>query len=60
MTLTETASDQVTIVLEATGWGTGADWDDGYRYFDAAWETVLDRFRTTLEGGAHPASGPYG
>lgn len=50
VTLTETAPDEVTIRLEATGWATGADWDEGYRYFDAAWGAVLDAVRTTLEG----------
>lgn len=55
VTLTETTPGGVTIVLEATGWGKGVDWDEGYRYFDAAWDAVLGRFRATLDGNSLPS-----
>ena len=33
------------------GWQEGADWDQGYAYFDAAWDYVLKSMKTHLEGG---------
>lgn len=32
------------------GWQQGEDWDRGHEYFDAAWDSVLARLKTQLEG----------
>lgn len=40
--LRPTASDENTRVdLTHVGWGSGAEWDDAFSYFDAAWSRVL-------------------
>ena len=38
------------------GWGKGDDWDEGYTYFDKAWDWVLQRMKETLEEA--PESSP--
>ena len=39
--------------LNVLGWQEGADWDEGYEYFDAAWSYVLTALKEKL--GAAPA-----
>ena len=34
------------------GWQEGEDWDLGYEYFDNAWDLVLARLKTHLEGSS--------
>ena len=31
------------------GWGEGEDWDEGFAYFDKAWDWVLNRMKEHLE-----------
>lgn len=33
---------ETTVRLLSIGWGTGEQWEASYRYFEAAWTTVLD------------------
>lgn len=55
------AKTQVVVLFDDTGTGTrirfaqigwkeGEDWDAGYAYFDAAWDSVLTAMRNHLEG----------
>lgn len=37
-----------TLRILSVGWGTGEQWQASYRYFDAAWETVLDWLEASL------------
>jgi uncharacterized protein YndB with AHSA1/START domain len=37
------------IQFAQTGWDDGAEWDAGYAYFDAAWDSVLSRMKGHLE-----------
>ena len=32
--------------LDQLGWKTGPVWEDGWKYFDDAWQQVLENFRT--------------
>jgi uncharacterized protein YciI/uncharacterized protein YndB with AHSA1/START domain len=43
VTLKPVGADQVEVTLDHAGWGSGADWDKLYAYFDEAWGFVLDR-----------------
>ena len=43
VTLKPVGRDRVEVTLDHAGWGTGADWDKLYAYFDHAWGYVLDR-----------------
>ena len=36
------------VTLVQDGWGEGPQWDESYRYFDTAWQAVLERFRASL------------
>lgn len=38
------------LALDHVGFGEGAEWDAAFAYFDAAWERVLDRLASRLEG----------
>ena len=40
------AADGITAQL---GWGEGEDWDQGYAYFDRAWDWVIGRIKESLE-----------
>lgn len=33
------------VAMTQSGWGEGDDWDEGFAYFDRAWELVLRRLR---------------
>lgn len=43
VTLKPLGKDKVEVTLDHAGWGSGADWDKLYAYFDKAWGYVLDR-----------------
>jgi uncharacterized protein YndB with AHSA1/START domain len=49
VTLAPADGDAVLVRLAATGWGTGEEWDLGYRYFDDAWDQVLQAMKQHLE-----------
>lgn len=42
------------VILDNLGYGSGPDWDEGYRYFDNAWGNVLEILRTELPSVAPP------
>jgi uncharacterized protein YndB with AHSA1/START domain len=49
--------------FEQTGWGRGGQWDEAFRYFEAAWPKVLARLRrrfaeAPLDWKALPAEEP--
>jgi WD40 repeat protein/uncharacterized protein YndB with AHSA1/START domain len=47
---------QIKVKFAQLGWKKGKDWDEGYKYFDAAWGHVLDNLKKTLESrGGKPA-----
>lgn len=37
--------------FEQTGWGQGGQWDEAYRYFEAAWPSVLARLQRRFAAG---------
>jgi uncharacterized protein YndB with AHSA1/START domain len=39
------------VTLHHTGWGTGAEWDRTYAYFDRSWGNVLANLRKRFETG---------
>jgi uncharacterized protein YndB with AHSA1/START domain len=45
----EPAGEQTRVTLVATGWEEGGEWDQGYFYFDRAWDYVFERL--TAEAG---------
>ncbi|MHC5109922.1 MAG: SRPBCC domain-containing protein [Planctomycetota bacterium] len=45
----ETAAGTVRVDFDQLGWGEGPAWDEGYAYFDKAWDWVLNNLKTTLE-----------
>lgn len=47
--LDEPADGVVRVRFAQLGWGEGEDWDQGFLYFDKAWDWVLDRMRESLE-----------
>jgi uncharacterized protein YndB with AHSA1/START domain len=47
--LTPVGPSNTRIRLTHTGFGSGADWEKYYDYFDKAWDTVLGKFKTTLD-----------
>ncbi len=42
---------RVTFVQD--GWGTGADWDIAYSYFDHGWTRVLEAYKAYVDGTTH-------
>lgn len=42
----------VRVVLKAHEWQSGPAWDEGWKYFDAAWTAVLGRLKSELEAGS--------
>ncbi len=53
---TEVGDGQVKIKFDQLGWGEGEDWDQGYEYFDAAWDWVLGQLKRTFESKASAAA----
>ena len=47
----EPAGDRTDVSLTHSGWGTGADWDENFAYFERAWDVVLGRLRGRFEDG---------
>jgi hypothetical protein len=47
--LDEPAAGIVRVRFAQLGWGEGEDWDQGYAYFDKAWDWVLGRIKESLE-----------
>ena len=47
--LDEPADGVVRVRFAQLGWGEGEDWDQGFTYFDKAWDWVLDRMKESLE-----------
>lgn len=43
------------IQFAQTGWKEGAEWNAGYAYFDAAWDSVLSRMKRHLEAASEPS-----
>ena len=41
----EPDAEQTRVTLVATGWKGGSEWDEGYAYFDRAWDHVFKRLR---------------
>jgi uncharacterized protein YndB with AHSA1/START domain len=42
------------VVVQHLGWKEGPDWDAGWRYFDKAWDEVLERLVQKLPGTLPP------
>lgn len=42
---------QTHVTLTHCGWREGSDWDEVYRYFERAWDIVMDRFRSRFDTG---------
>ena len=49
----EKLSDSATrVTVTQTGWGDGKEWDEAFKYFDAAWQKhVLPYLKRSLENG---------
>lgn len=45
----EPLTSGVRVRLTASGWQSGDEWEQGYRYFDAAWGRVLELMKRRLE-----------
>ena len=45
----EESGDKTEVTLTHSGWGKGADWDECFRYFEAAWDLVLSRLKASFE-----------
>lgn len=45
------AGEQTEVVLEHTGWGEGADWEQARQWHVRAWEMVLGGLKKHLSGG---------
>lgn len=54
--LDDLGNGRVHIDLTAQGWQNGEDWDAGYRYFDHAWQYVLETLKSSLETEAPTAA----
>ena len=46
----EIEEDTVLVQLSMHEWEEGKNWDEGWAYFDKAWEIVLDRLKLHFEG----------
>ena len=47
----ESAGDRTDVSLTHSGWGTGADWDETFDYFERAWDVVLSRLKGRFDDG---------
>jgi uncharacterized protein YndB with AHSA1/START domain len=47
----EPAGDRTDVSLTHSGWGTGADWDENFAYFERAWDVVLGRLKGRFDEG---------
>jgi PTH1 family peptidyl-tRNA hydrolase len=47
----EPAGDRTEVTLTHSGWRTGDDWDEVFRYFERAWDVVLDHLKRRFEEG---------
>jgi PTH1 family peptidyl-tRNA hydrolase len=47
----EEAGDTTEVTLTQSGWGRGADWDECFTYFEAAWDLVLSRLKESFAKG---------
>jgi len=45
----EIGPESTRVRLTHLGWGSGADWDEVYAYFDKAWEYVLESMKKYVE-----------
>jgi uncharacterized protein YndB with AHSA1/START domain len=45
------AGGKTNLELRHAGWGSGADWDKAFAYFDQAWGFVLNALKTRFESG---------
>jgi len=45
----ELGSNQTQVRLFHTGFGRGEKWDEGRRYFEKTWRTVLALYKTKAE-----------
>jgi uncharacterized protein YndB with AHSA1/START domain len=45
----EPVGDETGVTLTQSGWGKGPDWDECFRYFEAAWDLVLSRLKASFE-----------
>ena len=49
--LAHAGEDGTHLILTALGFGPGQQWKEAHAYFDGAWDTVVDRLKTSLETG---------
>jgi len=47
----ESAGDRTDVSLTHSGWGTGADWDETFDYFERAWDVVLSHLKDRFDNG---------
>ncbi len=47
----ETCDDITEVKIAHLGFGKGKDWDETYRYFERAWDIVLERLKRRFEKG---------
>jgi len=49
--------EETQVSLDQLGWKEGPAWEAGWKYFDDAWESVLERFKTrfpSADAAPHP------
>ena len=49
LSFTPIANDETMVEFVQRGWKTGGEWDEGYRYFDKAWDMVLNNLVKCFE-----------
>jgi len=47
----EPVADHTDVSLTHSGWGTGADWDETFGYFERSWDVVLGRLKGRFDEG---------
>ena len=51
LNLAHAADNQTEVSMVQSGWQSGPDWEEGYAYFDRAWDLVLDRLKRRFQSG---------
>ncbi|HEY3357239.1 MAG TPA: SRPBCC domain-containing protein [Polyangia bacterium] len=55
-----TADGKTRVTFTQTGWKEGKAWDEGFAYFERAWEVVLRRLQHRFEAGPVDGKRPPG